>query len=238
MIFEGNKAKSIEIETYARYDMIETSGAPIMIESTYDLDIEFSYDVAEIKHLQPGSNADEHITSALTNKSNYTLTFKTDLFLAATTVYVTEDAIYVQNDNKSVGPSDGDTYYKKVGNSYESYVYKSSVGKFNIDELSVDVKYILPDLTTINPNILTHESGSVYLIERVAALNSLDNFVIPSYVIGDGYGINGTVILDENNNIAQFRGSFMPGSQFNIIQNYYNYGTTSMPSWLDVANIK
>lgn len=238
MTFEGNRAKSIEIETYTRYDMIETSAAPIMIESTYDLTIEFSYDVAEIKHLQPRSNADEHITSALSNKLNYTLTFKTDLFLAATTIYVTEEAIYVQNDNKSVGPSDGDTYFKKVGNAYESYVYKSSVGKFNIDELSVDVKYILPDLTTINPNILTHESGSVYLIEQVAALNSLDNFVIPSYVIGDGYGINGTVILDENNNIAQFRGSFMPESQFNIIQNYYNYGTTSMPSWLDVANIK
>lgn len=238
MTFEGNKAKSMKIETYPRYDMIETSGAPIMIESTYDLDIQFSYDVNEISHLQPGSNADEHITSALSNKSNYTLTFKTDLFLAGTTVYVTEDAIYIQNDNKSVGPTDGDTYFKKVGNSYESYVYKSSVGKFNIDELSVDVKYILPDLTTINPNIVTHESGSVYLIDRNAALNSLDNFVIPSYVIGDGYGINGTIILDENDNIAQFRGSFMPESQFNIIQNYYNYGTTSMPSWLDVANIK
>ena len=31
MKFEGNKAKSIEIETYTRYDMIETSAAPIMI---------------------------------------------------------------------------------------------------------------------------------------------------------------------------------------------------------------
>lgn len=237
--FDGSgHATSLKIESYPRYDIID-AGVIIEIETTYDLLVEFDYNVEPIYHLQPRANADEHITSALSNKTNYTLQFRTDMASTATTIYVTEEAIFVQNDSNATGASDGDMFYKKGSNgTYESYVYKSSVGKFNIDELSVDVKHILPDLTTINPNIVINESGKVYSIDSTAALNSLDNFVIPNYPIGDGFGINGTIILDENDNISQFRGKFFPQQPFNVVQNYYDYGTTSMPSWLDVDSIR
>lgn len=237
--YEGNYATDIEFEINDRIDIIETKTDTIYVTTSYEINIEFDYNVAPLQHLKPGENADEHIKKALSNKENYTLEFSTDLYDSTTVLYKTEDQIYIQNNKLSVGPTEGDTFYKKVGeNTYESYVYRANVGKFNIDELEVSVDKILPDLTTINPNITTHESGSIYLIEKHVALNSLDNFIIPSVQMTDGYGINGTIILDENDNISQFRGTFMPSSPFNIIQNYYNYGSTVMPSWLDVDSIK
>ena len=167
------------------------------------------------------------------------MTFETDLINSKATLFVTEDNIYYQNAINSIGPSDGDIFYKKVGDGiYESYIYKASVGKFNIDDLSVKISAILPDLTLINPNILIHDSGENYLIDSVTALNSLDDFIIPSYLIGDGLGMNGSLKVDENNNLTQYKGTFNPSSPFNIIQNYYNYGSTSIPSWLDVDNIR
>jgi hypothetical protein len=237
--FEDNYATSLDITFNPRLDIIESSTSVIFGEVNYDLNIDFSYNVAPLRHLTPRSNADEHITNALQNKTNYTMTFETDLINSVATLYVTENAIYYQNAINQIGPVDGDVYYKKVGNdTYESYVYKASVGKFNIDELSVKTHQILPDLTKINPNVVLHDNGKNYLIDEVTALNTLDDFIIPTYIVGDGYGIKGTIKLDENDNLAQYKGRFHPSSPFNITQTYFNYGSTSIPSWLDVDNIK
>ena len=237
--FDGNKATSLKIEFNPRYDLIETSSTFILGVANYDLDINFAYDVVPLTHLTPRSGADEHITNALTNKNNYTVTFEIDINTAKSTTFVTENAIFVQNNIDSVGPTDGDKFYKKVGeNTYESYIYKASAGKFNIDELSVNISKIIPDISTVNPNIFKKESGKNYVIDSIAAPNSLDNFVVPQFIIGDGYGTNGIVKLDENDNISQYRGTYYFETYFTVTQNYSNYGSTTLPSWLDVDNIK
>lgn len=236
---ENNSITSLDITFNPRIDIIDAGSFVIVGNCDYNLDIDFSYDVTPLTHLTPRSGANEHITQALQNKTNFTMTFETDLINSKATLFVTEDNIYYQNAINSIGPSDGDIFYKKVGDGiYESYIYKASVGKFNIDDLSVKISAILPDLTLINPNILIHDSGENYLIDSVTALNSLDDFIISSYLIGDGLGMNGSLKVDENNNLTQYKGTFNPSSPFNIIQNYYNYGSTSIPSWLDVDSIR
>lgn len=237
---ENNRATELNFVFADRTNFVQTKdGEEIFITSKFELSIKIDYSVAPIKHLTPRSGADEKITAALVNKNNYTITFSSDLITSKSTVYVTEDAIYFQQAINNIGPSDGDIYYKKVSDGkYESYVYKSSVGKFNIESLSVEISAILPDFSKINPNILLKDSEGIYLVDSIAALNSLDNFVLPYYVIGDGYGRNGTIKVNENNEIVSFRGTFDAGTQFTINQTYFNYGSTSIPSWLDVANIK
>ena len=238
-IIENNTITSLDLTFNPRVDIIDGGSVVVVGVCDYNLDIDFSYNVAPLTHLTPRTGADQHITKALTNKSNFTITFETDLADAKATIYVTEDAIYYQNAINDIGPSDGDVYFKKVGeDTYESYVYKSSVGKFNIDTLSNKISAILPDLSKINPNILVHDSGKNYLIDSYTALNSLDEFIIPTYVIEDGFGMYGSVKIDENDNLSQFKGTFYPTSPFNITQNYFNYGTTSIPSWLDTNSIK
>lgn len=238
-VIENNYAKELKFTFADRVNLIETAEGNITATSKFNLNIKFNYDVEPIKHLEPRTGADEFITSALKNSNNFTMTFNTDLLTARATVYVTEEAIYFQNDINSIGPKDGDVFYKRIAeNEYESYVYKSSVEKFNLDSLSVKKSAILPDLSKIDPNILLKSSTSVYYFDKISAENVLNKFTLPYFQIDDGEGINGTLKLDENNNISYLRAMFYPSSPFTVTQNYYDYGTTQIPAWIDVNEIK
>lgn len=238
LLVEDNKVTGLDLEIHDRIDGIESTDGYVHSTISYDFDITFSYDVAPITHLAPRTGADESITSALTNKSNYTMTFTSDASTQQSTVYVTEEAIYIHHSINKIGAVDGDIYYKKTdANTYEKFVYKASSGKFNLEELNVEISAILPDYSKINPNIAVKQSTNNYYIDNCAAINTLDDLILPYYDMTDGFGAFG-FITTKDGNLSTINATFGDYTRFTITQSYGNYGTTTMPSWLDTSIIR
>lgn len=234
---KDGKAVGIDFEIFDRIDGLEVGDTMYDVKYSYTLEMDFAYDISSVEHLQPRTLADETIKLAMTNKTNFTMTFASDATTANTVVYVTDDAIFAHNNVNQIGLSDGDMYYKKISeNQYDAYIYRSSSKIWSLEQFNLQRNSFLPDLEKVSPNLFIKQSDNVYQLDNAAAYYGLEKLILPTYAIQSGLGVIGTVLL-ENGNISQLSATFNSNSPFQIIQEYYDYGTTSMPSWLDASVI-
>lgn len=235
---EDNVATSLNIEFFDKINGLVSTDETISITNSLSLDIKFNYDIAEIKHLTPRNISDEGLNNVFKNDENFTITFESDATSDTCIVYATSDAIYVHTGIKDIGIVDGDIYYKKASNgSYDQYIYDASELKFNLESFDVKLDDILPNVESVSPNILLNESENVFTFDNFSAKYGIENLILPNYKISSGLGLNGTLTL-KNGKISKLYAKFNETSPFSITQNYYNYGSTSMPSWLDISTIK
>lgn len=238
-VVEENVATSLDIEFFDRIDGLEVDDGFLSINNSLELDIKFSYSLSDINHLSVRPEADETLKNAFNNNNNnYTMTFSSDASTTNTIVYITSNAVFIHEGIDVIGASDNDVYYKKTGdNKYDKYVYKASKGKFTLSDFDVNENTFLPNLVTLSPNILVKESNDIYKFDNVSAMFGLEKMILPKYPIETGLGVKGSLIL-ENGNFSILQATFNELSPFTITQNYYNHGSTTMPSWLDVESIK
>ncbi len=234
---ENNVATSLNIKFFDKVNGLVSSDETISITNSLSLDINFDYDISEIKHCASRTLANDSLTDAFKSYENFTMTFESDATSETCVAYVTKDAIYIHKGIKNIGVADGDIYYKKNNDVYDQYVYNAAESKFTLDNFDVKLNDILPNIESISPNILIQESNNVFTFDNVAACYSLEDFILPNYSVSSGLGLYGTLIL-KNGKISKLYAKFNKNSPFSITQNYYSYGTTSMPSWLDTTSIR
>ncbi len=237
LIVKDGKAIGLDVDFIDRIDAILTETDELFVKHIYEMNISFNYGVKKIAHLKPKAKADSNVNKAFEEKSNFTLTFNSNATYANTIIYVTDNAIYQHNGINVVGAAAGDVYFKKVGDSYERYAYNKNSNKWNLEQLDVKRSAILPDLSVVSSNLVEKIGDTIYSLDYASSYFTLDNFVIPSYSLGNGFGISATLKI-ENGNLVSFVGMFNVSKTINIVQNYFDYGTTSIPSWLDVSLIK
>lgn len=238
-VLENDKPTSLEFDIYPREDSILTYELEeILVKNEYKLKLNFSYDVVGIAHLSPRSLADDNIKNALTkDNKNFTFTFTSNATSDTLISYVVDDNIFVHNGINQVGCVDGDLYYDKIGdNNYDEYVYRSAIGGFVIQNYEMKKEDILPSLNAISPNLYTKQSDNVYELDSLASLNTLHLLLTPQYPMAKGMGKQGVLTLKDGN-VSSINMTFGTHTIYTINENYYDYGDTSMPTWLDISSI-
>ncbi len=235
---EDNVATSLNLELFDRIDGIESAGKIIDVTNELELDIKFNYDLKNsIEHLKPREEADEELKTAFNNQNNYTMKFSCDSISDTCMVYVTEEAVYIHNNVNTIGVQDGDEYYLKTGkDKYAKYEYSSTTSKFFVKEFEVSSSSFLPNLTQLSPNILARESEGVYLFDQYSAKYGMEKMLLPKFAVVSGIGVQGSLTITDGH-FTTLYAQFSETNPVTITQNYSNYGTTSMPKWLDVSSI-
>lgn len=237
-IAKGNKAEALEVTIYDRRDGMQTTGGMMEIINHFSFDIHFTYGIHEIQHLSSRSKADNTLRTAFLDYDNYTVTFESNATSDTMIAYVTQEAILLHHGIHTIGFQNGDIYYKKVAeDSYDQYVYRASSHTFSLQDFGIKKSHILPDISSISPDILIEKSKDLYYFDSYAAPFGMEDFILPSYAVNTGLGIKGVLRL-ENQRFARLWAYFDPTNPFSITQNYYHYHTTTMPSWFDLALIQ
>lgn len=229
---------ALNYEIYDREDAIITYELEeILVTNSYELKLEFSFDVQGISKLSPRPEGDETITNALKNKTNYTLSFQSNATTDTLITYVTEDTIFVHKGINTIGPVEGDVVYKKVAdNNYDAYYYRTASSKFNFEAYNVTLNKIVPSTESVSSALFTKQSENVYELDQQASLNTLHNFVVPQYAVTKGEGRKGVFTL-KNGNLSSVSLTFGTNTIYSINETYQDFGTTTLPEWLDLSSI-
>lgn len=229
---ENKNPTQLDLEISDRVDAIYNGNEFLSIVFSYDFSLMLNVDFNKVEHLKPGELADNEIKNAIVEHQNYTFTTYSDSLTAESTVYVMEDQIYVHYGIDSVGAIPGDKLYVKNGDTYNRYAYKSN-NTFELMELNLTRDDIVPNLGNISPNIFKKDSTNNYYLDTSAATLNAELFLFNEFNVYPGEGLFASVILN-NGNIASFRSVYHAINPIIISQNYFDYGTTSLPSWLDI----
>lgn len=235
---DNHVANGLSLEFIDRIDGFQSLDGLLSVTNHYEMDIKFSYGVNEVTHLLPRPKADDSLKQAFEEKENYTLTFESDSSTQTAIAYVTKDAVYLHQSISTESMINGDMFYKKTSSgTYDLYTYNESSNKFSFKSFDIKKDSFLPNNSSISPDILLKQSENIYSLDSVAAHYSLERFILPHFKVPTGLGIKGTLKLKDGN-ISTLHAQFDKTYPFSITQNYFNYGTTAMPSWLDLSLIK
>lgn len=237
-IVDNNIAKELQIECHDITSSVYTSTESVNITSSLELAIHFDYNTPSISHLSPRQNNDATLKKAFTDETNFTLTFESTATSETCVAYFTETDVYFHKGINVIGPSETDIYYKKhqKNDLYDKYIYHANTGSFMLEDFDINKEAFYPRVENISYHILLKESKNIYYFDNVTSKYGLEAFILPLYSVNSGLGINGTLKL-ENGHISQINARFNNNSPFMITQNYYHYGSTIIPSWLDCSTI-
>lgn len=237
-IVDNNIAKELQIEFQDITSSIYTSTQSVNISSSLELSISFDYNTPSINHLSPRQSNDASLKKAFKDTSNFTLTFESTATSETCIAYFTETDVYFHKGIDVIGSSETDIYYKKhqKDDLYDKYIYHANTGSFMLEDFDISKDAFYPSIENISYDILLKESNNTYYFDNVTSKYGLEAFILPLYSVNTGLGLNGTLKLDDGH-ISQLNARFNQNSPFMITQNYYHYGTTTIPSWLDCSTI-
>ena len=238
-VVEGNKATALNLKLRERIDLVaESETSNILIKSNAELNINFDYNIGEIKHLSPRKVADNDIKKAFSSLDNYTLQVSTNISDSTVEAYVTNGDIFLHQGIGQIGLNNGDRYYKNIGGGYyDEYTYLSETNEFILSNFDTKKEQFVPNFNQFSPNILLKDSENVYEFDYAAAKYGLEAVILPGFGTNNGLGLQGFVTL-KNGKIDEINGSFNSSTPFSVNQKFINHGKTTMPSWLDLSLIK
>lgn len=241
------RAATLEITYKTKILGLETSDATTGETVIYELEddfastISFSYEVDEFTALTPSAITNEALDSAFkATNENYTFTLSSNALSASPVYYVTEDVIYFHPLSYTQGLASGDIVYKydDLAEKYVSYSYDSSSMTWSEGE-SLAKDDILLDTSSLSSAIYEQE-GSVYSMIDEATYSAPISLVAPylSSSLSSGYGLGANISLNSDGLLSSINLSFyLSASTISVSETYSNYGSTTLPSYLDIEEI-
>ena len=215
------------------------TGSYLNIETTLSASVEFSYSVPALSHLEPLSYENPGLDAALEGMGdNYTILATSNYATSDAIVYRTSSDTYVHLDAGRPYPVEGDLLYRERSGIYMCYVYDGS--SFSMSGgLVQSTADFLPDFETVMSEQYREESEGTYVLDEAAvSFNSavLMPEALVSYFASDG--LSAYVNLGVDGKVSTIGCSYgIAGLETTVTTSYGNYGTTTLPDWLDLASI-
>ena len=202
-----------------------------------NISFKLKYDTPELTLVSPKTNDDQIIKNALESVSdNYTISLTSPNLGESCEVFVTEDAIYYHKDIWSVGMNNGDILYKKNGANFDKYIYRYSSNRFIKQQTNIRLSKILPSFNEISYKLFDKQSDNIYYLDSTASNLNAELLILNDYNYYPGEGISATVEIKDG--VIKHISTIFGNSQRYIVdETISNYGTTTLPSWLDYENI-
>lgn len=237
--------------TGLKFDVASARGAQIVevgvdpgtFIKSLTVTMNFTYMQGGVKLVTPRNEKQEELSSALNNMgNNYTIALTSDGLAQTVVYYVTEEGIYSHLGGYTIGYVDGDTYYAKQSDGkYKKYTYSLADYSWNPDNLNAPLSQdeILPAYNSIDTAIFEKDGDNSYSISKEAAPLASDALNVPAYSFGgtDGAGFDAHVVLDNGNVSSVTSVSKTTSASVAVNEAFSNYGTTQLPSWIDLNQI-
>lgn len=240
-VFENGALSSLDFAFAVKPMGIQDStGAFVTIDAQMSVDFSLSLDVPQFRHLQPSTTENPELETAIEalSTNNYTVTFRSNGLSVDSRLYVTANDIYYQANASQVGPQNGDVLYHKNGAFYDIYNIKNGLpDTTNVSSsFSSPLETYLGGLKTISAALFQKKSDNLYTLQNDAIVYGAPSLVPSTYGMSEDSGIQGYISL-ENGKIADVTSILFSGSNVTFITHFENYGSTSLPAWIDVESL-
>lgn len=237
-VMKDGNAVAIDF-TIRDYSFSYALGFDLTLMATIKTQISFKlkYDTSELSLVSPKENDDLIIKNALESVvDNYTLALTSPNLGENCEVFVTEEAIYFHKDIGSVGMNNGDILYKKNGANFDKYIYRYSSNRFVKQQSNVRLSKILPSFSDISYKLFDKQSDNLYYLDSTASNLNAELLILNDYNYYPGEGVSATVEI-KNGVIKHISTIFGNSQRYIVDETISNYGSTTLPSWLDIENI-
>lgn len=232
-----NNPTGITYEFYTTlYGLVISSSYSVMTYYQY-LNGSFSFDfdnVESFEHLSPIEETNEAVESAFAatdEATNYTIYTDSNGLSRPVLTYVVGDTIYVHTDAYTSYPVSGDIIYtKRSDGAYRIRTYDGSSWSYGS---TVQLNEILPDYSSIYAGLFTETSTDNYMLMDTAATYVASSLLLGYTAVSDGTGNRATVTLKDGKVSKTVSTYTISATNVAITNSYLNYGTTSLPSYLD-----
>lgn len=218
---------------------LEGNGNYLTITTSLQATIDFSYNVPAFTHLEPLSYENPALEAAFANMGdNYTILATSNYATADAIIYKTATDTYVHLNAGLPYPVAGDILYRERSGIYMKYVYDGTSFSMSGGLVQSEANF-LPDFASVMSEQYKEESAGTYVLDT-AAVGFNSTVLMPDDLVTDfdSDGLSAYVSLDSDGRVSSIGCAY----GFSILTStvttsYGNYGTTSLPSWLDVASI-
>lgn len=218
---------------------LEGNGNYLTIATSLVATIDFSYDIPAFSHLEPLSYENPALEAALANMGdNYTILATSNYATADAIIYKTATDTYVHLDAGLPYPVAGDILYRERSGIYMKYVYDGTSFSMSGGLVQSEANF-LPDFGSVMSEQYQEESAGTYVLDP-AAVGYNSTILMPDDLVTDfdSDGLSAYVQLGKDGKISSIGCAY----GFSILTStvttsYGNYGTTSLPTWLDLASI-
>lgn len=241
LILQDNKLSSIDLVLPRKQMGIEINNEILNFYSEMEVTIDFSYDFESLTHLSPIATSDPDLEAAFNNMgASYTVILSSQSDTTSHAYYVYGDYIYYQDTYGTVGPSDEDDIYVYNNGIYYCYTYSNGqLVQAATPITDQNPLNAISNLTSISPNIYEKVSSNTYAMLELATSYGATYLVPTIYneYITEGSGLASYITLEDGHieTIATIIAS--GGSPLTIKADFIDYGTTSIPSWVNVDRI-
>ena len=241
LILQDNKLSSIDLVLPRKQMGIEINNEILNFYSEMEVTIDFSYDFESLTHLSPIATSDPDLEAAFNNMgSSYTVILSSQSDTTSHAYYVYGDYIYYQDTYGTVGPSDEDDIYVYNNGIYYCYTYSNGqLVQAATPITDQNPLNAISNLTSISSNIYEKVSSNTYAMLELATSYGATYLVPTIYneYITEGSGLASYITLEDGHieTIATIIAS--GGSPLTIKADFIDYGTTSIPSWVNVDRI-
>ena len=234
-VLDGDEIIGMTFQIADKQMGIATDSGFANIVSTMDVVVEIDRNIPEFDHLSPSTRENADLKTALEGfGSNFTASFSSNGLEKESRLFVTEDAVYFQADSRSKGPKNDDRlYHTGAGGIYTVYRMENGLPvQEGINRVSPVDQY-LNGLFTISPALFEEDREGLYLLIDEATAYGASAMIPSTFGMGSGNGVSGYVTLSDGK-VQEAVGVIAGANNVTFRDSFSDYGTTSLPAWIDL----
>lgn len=207
------------------------------ILSSISVTLNIDTSVSEFSRLAPSTAENPTLASALSAfGDNYTACFSSNGLAKESALYVTTNGIYYQADRYSRGPENDDLLYIPTGGIYTLYAYEN--GKMVNKGLSSNspIATYVGGIESISPALFDDKGENTYALAADACAYGAPSLAPSTYGLSEDGGLSAYMTL-EDGKVKTVSTTIQSYSILTFVTEFDNYGTTGLPTWVDLANL-